>query len=106
MRPIWATQVPARIDAALARGEATMIGNGKVFISHSHEDTGRCEPLLAALHAWGVDYWFDTDRMDAGHDLSQRIQQALAARDIFIRVCSGSVQRRPYWVNLETGAFR
>lgn len=82
-----------------------MIGNGKVFISHSHEDTTRCVALLASLDAWGVDYWFDDQRLDAGHELSQRIQQALDERDIFIRICSPAAQKS-YWVRLETGAFR
>lgn len=82
-----------------------MRGNGKVFISHAHDDNARCAPLLAALDAWGVDYWFDTQRMGAGDDLSASIQRAIAERDIFIRVCTHAAQRS-YWVRLETGAFR
>lgn len=82
-----------------------MRGNGKVFISHAHDDNERCAPLLAALDAWGVDYWFDTRRLEAGDDLSQEIQRAIAARDIFLRICTPAAQRS-YWVKLETGAFR
>ena len=82
-----------------------MRGNGKVFISHAHDDNERCAPLLAALDAWGVDYWFDTRRLEAGDDLSQTIQRAIAARDIFLRICTPASQRS-YWVKLETGAFR
>ncbi len=78
----------------------------QVFISHSHDDNDACKPLLAALTAWGVDYWFDTERLDAGGNLSTRIQAAIAERAIFLRVCSVAVQQHPYWVNLETDAFR
>ncbi|HEV2457329.1 MAG TPA: TIR domain-containing protein [Ktedonobacterales bacterium] len=82
-----------------------MRGNGKVFISHAHDDNDRCAPLLAALDAWGVDYWFDTRRMEAGDDLSHAIQRAIAERDLFLRICTPAAQRS-YWVRLETGAFR
>jgi outer membrane protein assembly factor BamB len=30
-----------------------IVGNGRVFISHSHDDNPRIVPLLAALDAWG-----------------------------------------------------
>lgn len=82
-----------------------MRGNGKVFISHAHDDNARCAPLLAALDAWGVDYWFDMRRLGAGDDLSASIQRAIAERDVFIRVCTLAAQQS-YWVRLETGAFR
>src|SRR5579883_419194 len=78
----------------------------RVFISHSHDDNAACQPLLATLAALGVDYWFDTERLDAGRRLSPRIQSAIAERNYFIRVCSSNVQRKPYWVDLETDAFR
>jgi hypothetical protein len=85
--------------------ERAMRGNGKVFISHAHDDNERCAPLLAALDAWGVDYWFDARRMEAGDDLSHAIQRAIAERDLFLRICTPAAQRS-YWVRLETGAFR
>lgn len=83
----------------------TMRGNGRVFISHAHDDNARCTPLLAALDAWDVDYWFDTQQLGPGDDLSQGIQRAIAERDIFVRICTSAAQRS-YWVKLETGAFR
>jgi hypothetical protein len=85
--------------------ERAMRGNGKVFISHAHDDNDRCAPLLAALDAWGVDYWFDTRRMEAGDDLSHAIQRAIAERDLFLRICTPAAQHS-YWVRLETEAFR
>jgi len=82
-----------------------MMGNGKIFISHAHEDNLRCDALLAALTGMAADYWFDTERMDAGQNLTPQIQNAIAERDIFIRVCS-AVSQKSFWVMLETGAFR
>lgn len=96
-RPAW--------GAGMTREAERMHGNGKVFISHAHDDNQRCAPLLAALDAWGVDYWFDTRRLEGGDDLSQTIQRAIAARDVFLRICTPAAQRS-YWVKLETGAFR
>ncbi|HKB49770.1 MAG TPA: TIR domain-containing protein, partial [Ktedonobacterales bacterium] len=82
-----------------------MWGNGKIFVSHTHADNQRCEPLLAALDAWGVDYWFDTQQLDAGAQLSERLQRAIAEHDVFLRVCTGST-RASYWMTLEFNAFR
>ena len=65
-----------------------MFGNGKVFVSHTHEDNAACAPLLAALDAWQVDYWFDTAQLSAGLELLDNIQRGLVERDIFIRVCT------------------
>src|SRR5690348_9317386 len=86
-------------------GGLRAMNNGKVFISHAHEDNDRCAPLLAALTAWGTDHWFDVERLDAGQYLAPRIQQAITERDVFIRVCT-TVSQRSYWVMLETEAFR
>ncbi|HEX6799582.1 MAG TPA: TIR domain-containing protein, partial [Ktedonobacterales bacterium] len=83
----------------------SMAGNGKVFISHSHDDNARCAPLLAALDAWGVDYFFDTQGLAAGQQLNERIQQEITSRDIFLRICTAAVQRS-FWMSLEVNAFR
>lgn len=82
-----------------------MASNGKVFVSHSHEDNARCAPLLAALEAWGVDYWFDTQGLGAGQQLTERIQREIAQRDVFLRICTAATQRS-FWMNLEANAFR
>lgn len=65
-----------------------MFGNGKIFVSHTHEDNAVCAPLLAALDAWQVDYWFDTAQLSAGLELLDNIQRGLVERDIFIRICT------------------
>lgn len=82
-----------------------MVGNGKVFVSHSHDDNARCAPLLAALDAWGVDYFFDTQGLGAGQQLNERIQHEISSRDIFLRICTAAVQRS-FWMSLEVNAFR
>ena len=82
-----------------------MWGNGKIFVSHAHDDNARCEPLLAALDAWGLDYWFDTQQLDAGAQLTERLQRAIAERDVFLRICTGAT-RASYWMTLEFNAFR
>ncbi|HEY7974006.1 MAG TPA: PQQ-binding-like beta-propeller repeat protein, partial [Ktedonobacterales bacterium] len=82
-----------------------MATNGRVFISHSHDDNERCAPLLTALDAWGVDYFFDTQGLTAGQQLNERIQRELGARDIMLRVCTAATQRS-FWMSLEGTAFR
>lgn len=80
-----------------------MPGNKRVFVSHTHEDNELCVPLLAALDAWGVDYWFDTEQLNPGSQLSERIQQALNERDVFLRVCTPAAQQS-FWMSRELDA--
>ncbi len=82
-----------------------MPGNRKVFISHTHADNERCAPVLAALDAWGVDYWFDIQQLGAGQQLSERLQQAIADRDIFVRVLTAATPQS-FWMSQELSAFR
>ncbi len=82
-----------------------MPGNGKIFVSHTHTDNQRCESLLAALDAWGVDYWFDVQQLDAGQQLTPRLQEAITQRDVLLRVCTTNTPTS-YWMNLELSAFR
>ena len=79
-------------------------GNGKVFISHTQADRERCQPLLAALDAWNVDYWFDAEQIEAGERLADRIQQALLTHDIFLRICTAAA-RASFWMRQERDAF-
>ncbi len=82
-----------------------MPGNRRVFVSHAHADNDRCVPLLAAMDAWSVDYWFDTQELNPGQQLTDRIQQALTERDIFIRVCTPAAMQS-YWMGQEVLAYR
>ncbi len=82
-----------------------MANNGRVIVSHSHDDNARCAPLLTALDAWGVDYFFDTQGLTAGQQLNERIQRELTSRDIMLRVCTAAT-RSSFWMSLEATAFR
>ena len=79
--------------------------NKKVFVSHTHADNQRCTPLLAMFDAWGIDYWFDTQQLDAGQQLSERLQQSLAERDLFVRICTEHTAQS-FWMDKEVAAFR
>ncbi|MGH2485972.1 MAG: toll/interleukin-1 receptor domain-containing protein, partial [Ktedonobacterales bacterium] len=78
-----------------------MIGNGKVFISHSHRDNEICRELAETLKSCGVDCWIDLNNLEAGDNISQSIQNAIRERDVFLRVCTTAIQIRPFYPNLE-----
>src|SRR5258708_19905398 len=83
----------------------TTVGNGRVFISHSHDDNARIILLLAALDAWGVDYWFDMQGLSAGQRRDERVQPELTTRDVFLRICTYAL-RRSFWPHPKATAFR
>lgn len=76
----------------------------KVFISHDREDAPRCAPLLRALDAWGVTYYFDYAEDVFGQQLSDRVQAELAGSQVLLRVCTGATSRS-FWMSIESGAF-
>ncbi|HEV7127944.1 MAG TPA: toll/interleukin-1 receptor domain-containing protein [Ktedonobacterales bacterium] len=82
-----------------------MFGNGKVFVSHTHEDNQLCEPLLAALDAWQLDYWFDVAQLSAGQEFPEHIQQAIRERDILLRICTPAANRS-VWLEREAAMAR
>ena len=79
-----------------------MFGNGKVFISHTHADNAACAPMLAALDAWQVDYWFDLAQLSGGMELLEYIQRGLLDRDIFIRICTPATLASPWTAQEQT----
>jgi hypothetical protein len=86
--------------------EEAMPGNGKVFISHSHADNDRIRPLLDYFDLTGVDYWVDLNDLAVGALISQQIQEAIASRDVFIKICTLAAQQRSFWLDQEFGAFQ
>lgn len=76
----------------------------KVFVSHDHEDTKACAPLLRTLDAWGVNYYFGYAEDIFGQQLSDRVQAELAQSQVLIRVCTRATPRS-YWMSIESGAF-
>ena len=82
-----------------------MAGVGKVFISHAHEDNALCIPLMGALSAWEIDYFFDPSLPDPSHPMSSLTQRALIECHIFLRICTPYTQRSAR-MSQETAAFR
>lgn len=82
-----------------------MPGKGKVFVSHEYVDNSLSVPLIAALEAWGVDYWFDPRPQSDLPQLHPAVQTAIAERDVFIRVCTPAAQRS-LRMTLEASTFR
>ncbi len=82
-----------------------MPGNGKVFVSHEYADNALCVPLIAALDAWEIDYWFDPRPQGDQPQLPPAVQAAIAERDVFIRVCTPAAQRS-LRMTVEASAFR
>ncbi|HZC76999.1 MAG TPA: PQQ-binding-like beta-propeller repeat protein, partial [Ktedonobacterales bacterium] len=48
---------------------------------------------------------FDMQGLSAGQRLDERVQRELTTRDVFVRMCTGALQRS-FWSNLEATAFR
>ena len=87
-----------------------MANNGRLFISHAPDDAARCAPLLTALDAWAVDYFFEAQpepagSQETGERLGERTQREISARDILLRVCTGATPRSAQ-MSLEANAFR
>lgn len=82
-----------------------MENNGRIFVSHALDDTARCTPLLTALDAWDIDYFFETQDMGAVQQLPERAQRELDSRDILLRVCTSATQRSS-GMSLEVNTFR
>ena len=78
-------------------------GRKSVFVSYPQEDGGRIAPLLQALDAWGVTYTTAGQRAGQEQLLTERSQMAIAACDVFLRLCTVNTGRS-YWQSLETGA--
>jgi len=82
-----------------------VVRNGKVFISHTAEDTRLLTPLLARLEEKQVDYWITTLPGDSDTQLSPQTLDEIAGRDVFLRICTlaaaGSARMRR-----ESAAFR
>jgi outer membrane protein assembly factor BamB len=77
-----------------------VFGNGKIFISHTHQDNALCDLLTSALDVWQLDYWIDVQQLSAGQELLAHIHKPLSERDIFIRVCTPAANRSP-WMDQE-----
>ncbi|HET7708248.1 MAG TPA: toll/interleukin-1 receptor domain-containing protein [Sphingomicrobium sp.] len=75
-----------------------------LFLSYSHEDSSRIEPLAAALESWGHTVWWDR-HIAGGQQFAERIEQALESADVVI-VCWTCGSVRSDWVRDEACAGR
>jgi ABC-type transport system substrate-binding protein len=76
-----------------------------VFVSHAHADNELVDPFVSALRARGVDVWYDRSNLEAGHFLSEEIQQELQNRTALVLMLTpASIES--YWVQTELNAFR
>jgi hypothetical protein len=65
-----------------------IIRNGKVFISHAVEDEALIAPLVARLTQKDINVWSKIMPEDSDTQLSQKTRREIAARDVFIRICT------------------
>ena len=65
-----------------------MVGNGQVFISHTNDGHEQCTAMYRYLTSRGVDCWYDAHNMVPGQILTTEMQREIAARDVFLRVCT------------------
>lgn len=82
-----------------------MAGGVRVFISHAYEDNALCMPVVAALSAWGLDYFFDSSQPDPHRPLTTANQQQLVNSQVLLRICTPAAQRSER-VAQEVAAFR
>jgi hypothetical protein len=79
--------------------------NGKVFISHTAEDTGLLTPLLARLEEKQVDFWTTILPGDSDTQLSPQTLDEIAGRDVFLRICTPAAANSAL-IHREAAAFR
>ena len=68
----------------------------KVFISHAHEDSELCRPLVEALRNWNLEVWIDVDILKGGDEISDTISKAISDSEAFIRVCTQAASKSRY----------
>jgi hypothetical protein len=82
-----------------------IVRNGKVFISHTAEDTRLLTPLLEKLEEKQVDYWITILPGDSDTQLSPKTIDEIAGRDVFLRICTPAAADSPR-MHREAAAFR
>src|SRR6266576_4710928 len=75
----------------------------RVFLSYASDDRAIAAQVTAALQEVGINVWFDVWELAPGDSISERVDQALQARDLFLLFLSkASVASR--WVRTELNA--
>src|SRR5262249_24779413 len=86
--------------AKIGRERLVMVGNGKVFLSHTNDGHEQCTAIYRYLTGRGVDCWYDAHNMAPGQILTAEMQREIAARDVFVRVCTPQATTS-YYMQLE-----
>jgi hypothetical protein len=69
---------------------------GPVFISYARSDFSCCEKIKDALEKAGIGCWRDTDDIEPGDDLLDRLQGALKHAQAMIVLCSKASEDSAY----------
>lgn len=64
------------------------MGDGRIFVSHSHVDNDWCRGFVQVLQSVGYDVWYDERGLSAGAAWLTTIQREIQDREIFIVILS------------------
>jgi hypothetical protein len=78
--------------------------NGKVFISHTLQDEALYTSLVDRLAQKKIDVWSTIQPDDSDTQLSQKTRNEIAARDVFLRICTPEAARSAR-MQMEAWAF-
>lgn len=71
------------------------MGDPKVFLSYSHDDSEWVRQFAEALREQGVDVWFDRWQVRWGDSLSDALEAGLRGSDVIVLILSRANARRP-----------
>lgn len=77
-------------DTPTSAGGGRAAGNGKIFVSYSHDDAPRARPVADALAARGYPIWIDHHQLVPGDGLFNMINEGLKASRIFLALAGRS----------------
>ena len=68
----------------------------RVFISYKHEDGDFVDILIEKFELMGFDTWVDNDRLKAGDEWRERIDQAIKEADVLVVVMTPEAKVSEY----------
>ena len=60
----------------------------KIFISYSHQDRNRVNPIAARLQEAGHEIWIDSVKLKVGDNIPERINEGISAAEVVVVVVS------------------
>lgn len=68
---------------------------GTIFVSYAHEDKELIQPLIKALNKKGCRIWVDKERLSAGENFDERLENAIKKQcGLFLSVISTTTESR------------